>query len=95
MHRYTHRFGINAVQNCTRSTRQPSIQVLLLRAIMSFNQGAVLFHGTAAAIMAYGYNSLSSLVMHERIQTQKGGHFQFLTILVIPASVLMPQDIRN
>lgn len=62
---------------------------------MSFNQGAVLLHGTTAAIMAYGYNSLSGLPMNEWIKTQKGGHFQFLTILVISAPVLMPQAIRN
>ncbi|KZP24768.1 hypothetical protein FIBSPDRAFT_406409 [Athelia psychrophila] len=50
---------------------------------MSFNQAAVLLHGTAAAILGYGYNSLHGLVMDEWIKTQKGGHFQFLTIIGI------------
>lgn len=57
---------------------------------MAFDQIAVLFHGTAAAIMAYAYNSLNGLPTHDWLKTQKGGHFQFLTILVTPASVLIP-----
>ncbi|KAJ7582908.1 FAR-17a/AIG1-like protein [Mycena floridula] len=39
-----------------------------------------LLHGSAAAIMAYGYIGLESLVLSELIETQYGGHFQFLTI---------------
>lgn len=45
-----------------------------------FSQVAVLLHGSAAAIMAYGYNSLHNLPINGWIETQKGGHFQFLTI---------------
>jgi len=45
-----------------------------------FRQGAILLHGSAAAIMAYGYNSLGTLDMDRWIKTQKGGHYQFLTI---------------
>lgn len=47
---------------------------------MAFKQRSVLLHGGAAAIMAYGYNSLHDLPMNAWIETQKGGHFQFLTI---------------
>jgi len=47
---------------------------------MYFQQGAILLHGSAAAIMAYGYNSLGSLAIDTWIKSQTGGHFQFLTI---------------
>lgn len=44
------------------------------------SQAAVLLHGSSAAIMAYGFNSLSSLQMDTWVNKQKGGHFQFLTV---------------
>jgi len=47
---------------------------------MSFQRAAVLLHGFAAAIMAYGYNSLGSLATDTWVKSQKGGHFQYLTI---------------
>jgi len=40
----------------------------------------LLFRGTAAAIMAYGFNSLHYLPINSFIESQKGGHFQYLTI---------------
>ncbi|CAL1704918.1 unnamed protein product [Somion occarium] len=43
--------------------------------------GAFAFHSVAAAIMAYGWSSLQTLSISEWILTQKGGHFQYLTIL--------------
>lgn len=45
-----------------------------------FKQGTILLHGAAAAIMAYGYNSLGNLPMDAWVQTQKGGRFQYITI---------------
>jgi len=47
---------------------------------MSFQPRAVLLHGSAAAVMAYGYNSLHLLATDAWIRNQKGGHFQFLTV---------------
>ncbi|KIM80725.1 hypothetical protein PILCRDRAFT_821982 [Piloderma croceum F 1598] len=44
------------------------------------SQAAVLLHGSSAAIMAYGFNSLSSLQMDTWVNKQRGGHFQFLTV---------------
>lgn len=38
---------------------------------MSFKQGAILLHGSAAAIMAYGYKSLGSLTMDAWVSAQK------------------------
>jgi len=46
---------------------------------MSFQQ-AVLLHGSAAAMMAYGYGSLGLLATDTWGKSQKGGHFQYLTI---------------
>ncbi|EPT06093.1 hypothetical protein FOMPIDRAFT_1110353 [Fomitopsis schrenkii] len=42
---------------------------------------AILFHTAATAIMAYGYLSLKQLPVDKFINTQKGGHSQFLTII--------------
>ncbi|KZT26283.1 hypothetical protein NEOLEDRAFT_1162307 [Neolentinus lepideus HHB14362 ss-1] len=47
---------------------------------MAFKAGPLLLHTTAAAVMAYGYSSLGSLVQNAWIERQKGGHTQFLTI---------------
>lgn len=41
----------------------------------------VLFHTAATGIMAYGYLSLKHLPVDKFINTQKGGHSQFLTII--------------
>jgi hypothetical protein len=38
---------------------------------MSFQQGAVLLHGSAAATMAYGYKSLGSLTIDAWVSAQK------------------------
>lgn len=46
----------------------------------SFNPGALLLHAGAAATMAYGYFGLHSLPVNSFIESQRGGHFQFLTI---------------
>ncbi|EJU05567.1 hypothetical protein DACRYDRAFT_20009 [Dacryopinax primogenitus] len=40
----------------------------------------LLFHGTAASIMLWAYNSLSLSPMHPLIMARKGGHWGFLTI---------------
>jgi len=37
-------------------------------------------HASAAAVMTYGYLSLKTTVLDSWIRSQKGGHFQFLTI---------------
>ncbi|KAI0736998.1 FAR-17a/AIG1-like protein [Fomitopsis betulina] len=42
---------------------------------------AILFHTAATAIMAYGYLNLKQLPVDKFINTQKGGHSQFLTII--------------
>lgn len=42
---------------------------------------AVLLHTVATAIMAYGYLNLKQLPVDKFINTQKGGHSQFLTII--------------
>lgn len=42
--------------------------------------GAFTLHSVAAAVMAYGWFGLQGLGISEWINTQKGGHFQFLTI---------------
>lgn len=47
---------------------------------MNFHLIPSLLHGSAAAIMAYGFLSLHSLPINDFIATQKGGHFQYLTI---------------
>ncbi|KAG1756523.1 FAR-17a/AIG1-like protein [Suillus paluster] len=41
---------------------------------------ALFLHGAAVGVMAYGFLSLKKLPMDAWIRTQKGGHFQFLTI---------------
>lgn len=46
----------------------------------SFKPAAVLLHGAAASIMAYGWFGLHTLPINDWITTQKGGHLQFLTI---------------
>ncbi|KAG5646688.1 hypothetical protein DXG03_002678 [Asterophora parasitica] len=48
--------------------------------VARFPTGQVILHASAASVMAFGFLSLSSLGIHEWIQTQHGGHFQFLTI---------------
>jgi len=47
---------------------------------MSIPLAPSLLHGSAAAIMAYGFLALHSLPVNDFIITQKGGHFQYLTI---------------
>ncbi|KAK7693643.1 hypothetical protein QCA50_003212 [Cerrena zonata] len=42
--------------------------------------GAFCLHSGAAAVMAYGWFGLQGLTVSEWINTQKGGHLQFLTI---------------
>ena len=42
---------------------------------------AALFHTVATAVMAYGYLNLKQLPVDKFINTQKGGHSQFLTII--------------
>ncbi|KAI0082744.1 hypothetical protein K474DRAFT_1654899 [Panus rudis PR-1116 ss-1] len=41
---------------------------------------AFLLHGAAAGLMAYGWLSLQQLPISALLASQKGGHFQFLTI---------------
>jgi hypothetical protein len=51
--------------------------------MMSFQPAAVLLHTISAAIMGYGYElnqGSHGEVTEAWIQSQKGGHFQFLTI---------------
>ncbi|THH26947.1 hypothetical protein EUX98_g7242 [Antrodiella citrinella] len=57
---------------------RPSMSPITLPPI---NTGALLLHAGAAATMAYGYMGLQTLPIHAFIASQKGGHFQFLTIL--------------
>lgn len=40
----------------------------------------ILFHGSAAGVMVYGFKGLARLEMDRWVQTQYGGHLQFLTI---------------
>ncbi|KAH7923523.1 hypothetical protein BV22DRAFT_578216 [Leucogyrophana mollusca] len=47
---------------------------------MPFRPVALALHATAASIMAYGFLSLKSLPIDEWISSQKGGHYQYLTI---------------
>lgn len=42
--------------------------------------GALFLHSAAAGVMAYGFLSIKTLPVNDWIETQKGGHFQFLTI---------------
>ncbi|TCD60534.1 hypothetical protein EIP91_009930 [Steccherinum ochraceum] len=46
----------------------------------SYNPGPLILHAGAAATMAYGYMGLHSLPINKLIESQRGGHFQFLTI---------------
>ena len=48
---------------------------------MASRIGAFVLHSGAAAVMAHGWTGLQSLTISKWINTQKGGHFQFLTIL--------------
>ncbi|KAH9952158.1 FAR-17a/AIG1-like protein [Amylocystis lapponica] len=47
----------------------------------SFNVKAVILHGTAASVMAWGFTKLQQLPADKWIRQQKGGHSQYLTIL--------------
>ncbi|KAG2157368.1 FAR-17a/AIG1-like protein [Suillus clintonianus] len=47
---------------------------------------ALFLHGAAAGVMAYGFLSLKTLPVDAWIRTQKGGHFQFLTIQGLAAA---------
>jgi len=47
---------------------------------MTFRPAAALLHASAAGAMAYGYRGLESLAINAWIKSQKGGHFQFLTL---------------
>ena len=42
---------------------------------------ALALHASAVALMSYGYSHLSFLPADEWISRQKGGHWQYLTIL--------------
>ncbi|KAL1740628.1 FAR-17a/AIG1-like protein [Schizophyllum fasciatum] len=52
------------------------------------NVFAALLHAPSAALMAYGYNSLSGLPLDKYISTQYGGHSRFLTIQGLAAAFL-------
>lgn len=45
-----------------------------------FQPAKVILHAGAAAVMAYGYNALGTLPINVVVETQYGGHFQYLTI---------------
>lgn len=47
---------------------------------MSLPIKQVLLHASAAAVMAAGYLGLGTLEVDTWIRSQRGGHFQFLTI---------------
>ncbi|KAF8078055.1 FAR-17a/AIG1-like protein [Lyophyllum atratum] len=47
---------------------------------MTFAAGPIILHASAAAVMAFGFSSLSGLEIDAWIGAQYGGHFQFLTI---------------
>ncbi|KAI0928613.1 hypothetical protein AcW2_004570 [Taiwanofungus camphoratus] len=46
-----------------------------------FKMGAVLLHTVAASVMAYGFINLKTTPLDKWIRAQKGGHFQYLTII--------------
>lgn len=48
--------------------------------VASYNPGPLILHAGAAATMAYGYMGLHTLPINSFIESQRGGHFQFLTI---------------
>jgi hypothetical protein len=53
----------------------------LLPRVMSFASTVqICLHGISLALMIYGYNGLGRLAIDSWIQTQYGGHLQFLTI---------------
>ncbi|OJA10951.1 hypothetical protein AZE42_04646 [Rhizopogon vesiculosus] len=49
---------------------------------------ALFLHGVALAVMAYGFLRSKTLPLNDRIETQTGGHFQFLTIQGLAAAWL-------
>lgn len=45
-----------------------------------FNAAALVLHGAATSVMAYGWFGLKTLPINGWIEHQTGGHLQFLTI---------------
>jgi hypothetical protein len=64
----------------------------MMRQVLAF-----VFHATAAAIMTWGWFSLRRQPVQEWIDTQKGGHLQYLTIqgFVLPLVLPFAQPRHN
>ncbi|KAK0498892.1 FAR-17a/AIG1-like protein [Armillaria luteobubalina] len=54
---------------------------------MAFSPSPVLLHSAAAAIMAWAHSQLGNSPIDPIVETQYGGHYQFLTILGLVASL--------
>jgi len=46
----------------------------------------MLWHGASLAVMSWGYSNLKSMPADEWIRTQRGGHWQFLTVQALAIS---------
>ncbi|PBK80833.1 hypothetical protein ARMGADRAFT_819906 [Armillaria gallica] len=54
---------------------------------MAFSSSPVLLHSVATAIMAWAHSQLGNSPIDPLVETQYGGHYQFLTILGLVASL--------
>ncbi|KAG7442920.1 uncharacterized protein BT62DRAFT_935646 [Guyanagaster necrorhizus] len=54
---------------------------------MAFSSSPVLLHSVAAAIMVWAHSQLGKSAIDIVVETQYGGHYQFLTILGLVASL--------
>ncbi|KAK0484606.1 FAR-17a/AIG1-like protein [Armillaria novae-zelandiae] len=54
---------------------------------MAFSLSPVLLHSAATAIMAWAHSQLGNSPIDPIVETQYGGHYQFLTILGLVASL--------
>ncbi|KAK0223974.1 FAR-17a/AIG1-like protein [Armillaria fumosa] len=54
---------------------------------MAFSPSPVLLHSVATAIMAWAHSQLGNSPIDPIVETQYGGHYQFLTILGLVASL--------